>query len=102
MQLKLTDPSDPSKASVALLKHASPTQSASVKNVTSAIPNEPTPAGVAKGYWVWYAAISDSKGFYQTATYTIKRCKCECTSSIVFTQVEKDWPIQTTNQVTTN
>ena len=48
IQAKLTDPSDPSKASVALLKHASPTQSASVKNVTSAMPNEPTSAKLPK------------------------------------------------------
>ena len=33
---------------MALLKHAGTTQSASVKNVTSAIPNEPTPAKLPK------------------------------------------------------
>ena len=47
-QPKLTDPSDPSKASLILLKHASTTHSASVEDVTSAMPNEPTPAEFPK------------------------------------------------------
>ena len=47
-QPKLTDPSDPSKASLILLKHASTTHSASVEDVTSAMSNEPTPAEFPK------------------------------------------------------
>ena len=48
MQPKLTDQSALRKASVGLLKHAGTTQSASVKNVTSAMPNEPTSTKLPK------------------------------------------------------
>ena len=48
-QPKLTDPSDPSKASIALLKHAGTTQSASVKNVTSAVPPAELPKVIGVG-----------------------------------------------------
>ena len=50
VQPSLTDPSEPSKASLPLLKHASTTQSASMKkSVTIAMPNEPTSAELPKG-----------------------------------------------------
>ena len=48
-QPKLTDPSDPSKASMGLLKHAGTTQSASVKNVASAMPPVRLPKVTAAG-----------------------------------------------------
>ena len=48
MQSKLTDQSALRKASVGLLKHAGITQSTSVKNVTSAMPNVPTSAKLPK------------------------------------------------------
>ena len=48
MQSKLTDPSAHRKAPLGLLKHAGTTHSASVKNVISALPNEPTSAKLPK------------------------------------------------------
>ena len=48
MQSRLTDPSAHRKAPLGLLKHAGTTQSASVKNVISALPNEPTSAKLPK------------------------------------------------------
>ena len=45
----LTNPSEPSKASTPLLKHASTTRSTSIKDVTSAMPNKPTSAELLKG-----------------------------------------------------
>ena len=48
-QPKLTDPSNPSKASMGLLKHAGTTQSASVKNVASAMPPVRLPKVTAAG-----------------------------------------------------
>ena len=48
MQPRLTDPLALRKASLGLLKHAGTTQSASVKNVTSAMPNEPTSTKLPK------------------------------------------------------
>ena len=48
-QPKLTDPSDPSKASMGLLKHAGTTQLASVKNVAGALPPVRLPKVTAAG-----------------------------------------------------
>ena len=48
-QPKLTDPSDPSKASMGLLKHAGTTQLASVKNVASAMTPVRLPKVTAAG-----------------------------------------------------
>ena len=99
MQSKLTDPSALRKASVALLKHAGTTQSASVKNVTSAMPNEPTSAKLLMVTGVSTLPSVTVKDSTKLPSIPSKDATVNLPAQL---SSLKDWPIQTTNQVTTN